>query len=152
MRKVLILQGISGSGKTHFANDFVARMHARSTVVSADDFFYARGGGTYAFDPTKLGEAHRVCFSNFLAAIQEEVAEVIVVDNTNSTAVEIAPYVLAGETFGYEVEILQVVCDPAVAAARNRHNVPEATIRAMAERIATCQMPPWWRVTRYKGS
>jgi len=149
MRTVLVLQGVPGSGKSHFANDYVSRAHARSVVVSADDFFYRLGGGTeYAFNPARLGEAHGDCFRRFIAAVQAGV-EVVVVDNTNTTVPEMSPYVLGGEAFGYTVEILQVVCDPEVAAARNRHGVPAAAIHAMAARIASCQMPPWWRVTTH---
>jgi len=147
MKHVIILQGVPGSGKSHYANEFVARTQAKSVVCSADDYFYQLGGGTkYAFDARQLGAAHGACFRKFIAAVQAEV-EVVVVDNTNTTATEIAPYVLGGEAHGYTVEIIRVVCDPAVAAARNTHGVPERAVRAMADRIASCQTPPWWKVT-----
>lgn len=150
MKHVIILQGVPGSGKSFYANEFVARTSAKSVVCSADDYFVQLGGGTYLFDFKKLGEAHGACFRKFIAAVQEGI-EVVVVDNTNTTAIEIAPYVLGGEAHGYTVEIIRVVCDPAVAAARNSHGVPEKSIRAMADRIASFQAPPWWKVTTHQA-
>lgn len=144
-RNVIILQGIPGSGKSHLAREIAARNPGRTVVVSADDFFEL-GGGTYAFDVTKLGQAHGQCFRRFLAAINERVSTIIV-DNTNTSVAEIAPYVLGGEAHGYGVEIIRVLCDPEVAAARNTHGVPPAAVVAMAGRIASCQLPPWWTVT-----
>ena len=147
MKHVIILQGVPGSGKSFYANEFVARTQAKSVVCSADDYFYQLGGGTkYAFDARQLGAAHGACFRKFIASVQEGV-EVVVVDNTNTTVSEISPYVLGGEAYGYEVEIIRVLCDPEVAAARNTHKVPEKAIRAMADRIASCSCPPWWKVT-----
>jgi len=146
MKTVIILQGVPGSGKSFFANEFVSRARGKSVVCSADDYFYKLGGGKYAFDVSKLGEAHGACFRKFIAAVQEGV-EVVIVDNTNTTTTEIAPYVLGGEAHGYTVEVIRVVCDPVVAAARNTHGVPEKAILAMAGRIASCSCPPWWKVT-----
>ena len=145
--KVIILQGVPGSGKSFYANEFVAHANVKSVICSADDYFYELGGGTkYAFDASKLGQAHGACFRRFIGAVRSEVP-VVVVDNTNTTVSEISPYVLGGEAYGYEVEVVQVLCDPAVAAARNTHGVPEKAIQAMAARIASCSCPPWWKVT-----
>ena len=143
--KVIILQGVPGSGKSFYANELVAGV--KSVICSADDYFYELGGGTkYAFDASKLGAAHGACFRRFIGAVRSEVP-VVVVDNTTTTVTEIAPYVLGGEAYGYEVEIIQVLCDPEVAAARNTHGVPAKAIIMMAGRIASCSCPPWWKVT-----
>lgn len=147
--RVIIMQGVPGSGKSTLAREFAA--NAKSVkVVSADHYFEELGGGTYAFDPSKLGEAHGQCFRRFIAAVQEGV-ETVIVDNTNTTATEVAPYVLGGEAHGYKVEVIRVTCDPDVAAARNTHGVPVHAVRAMASRIASCQMPPWWKVTEIQA-
>lgn len=139
MKTVLILQGLPGAGKTHFTQGM------KAVICSADDFFYTLGGGKYAFNVTRLGEAHGSCFRKFIKACQDG-EEAIVVDNTNTTANEIAPYVLAGEAYGYNVSILRILCDPEVAASRNQHGVPLETIRKMAQRIASFDPPPWWKV------
>lgn len=147
MKLVLVLQGVPGSGKSYFAADRLTRAHAQVVTCSADDYFVQLGGGKYAFDPSKLGEAHGACFRKFIATVQKGQAEMVIVDNTNTTVAEISPYVLAAEAFGYEVEILRINCDPEVAAARNTHGVPPAAIHAMAARIASCEIPPWWKLT-----
>jgi tRNA uridine 5-carbamoylmethylation protein Kti12 len=155
MKKVLILQGIPGSGKSHLAKKYVAQEMAKDglvTVVSADYFFYQLGGGKkYAFDVRRLGEAHGACFREFIKAVQRGVDSLVIVDNTNTTANEIAPYVLGGESYGYDVEIVRVLCDPEVAAARNLHGVPLATIHKMAQKINAFDPQPWWKVQTHEG-
>jgi tRNA uridine 5-carbamoylmethylation protein Kti12 len=151
MKTVIILQGVPGSGKTSFASERIAASHAQVKVVSADHFFERIGGGKYAFDPMRLSEAHGECFREFIAALQGGV-EMVIVDNTNTRVEEISPYVLGAQAYGYEFEVLRVLCDPKVAAARNQHGVPEGAVRAMADRIAKCNLPPWWRRVDFEAA
>ena len=53
------------------------------------------------------------------------------VDNTNISRVEMAPYVQVAAALGYEVEVVRVRCDPRVAAQRNVHGVPSGTVYRM---------------------
>jgi len=141
---VTILVGVPGSGKSHHTASLTG-----AVVVSADHYFVELGGGTYAFDPSKLGAAHGQCLRRYTEALQRGEAHVVV-DNTNTTLLEMSPYISLALAYGYRVEIVRVTCDPAVAAARNTHGVPEGAIRAMHERItATFQtgLPPFWPVT-----
>jgi predicted kinase len=141
---VTVLVGVPGSGKSHHTESLTG-----AVVVSADHYFVELGGGTYAFDPSKLGAAHGQCLRRYTEALQRGESHVVV-DNTNTTSLEMAPYVSLALAYGYRVEIVRVTCDPAVAAARNTHGVPEGAIRAMHERItATFQtgLPPFWPVT-----
>ena len=143
--RVILLSGVPGSGKTHYTKTFLGVDHE---VVSADNFFVG-ADGVYRFDPTKLANAHGDCLRGFVAALIKGLA-VVVVDNTNTTAIEMAPYVALAAAYGYECEVVWVICDPAVAAARNTHGVPERAIEAMHDRIArTFQegLPPFWQVT-----
>lgn len=148
-KQVIVLQGISGSGKTTYANELSEKWleerdyEWKSITVSADDYFVNLGQGTYAFDPSKLSEAHAYCFRSFLNAL-EEINALIIVDNTNTTAVEISPYMLAASAFGYDSKIIRINCDPKIAAARNRHGVPLRSIQAMADRIKNDKLPPYW--------
>lgn len=152
MAKVVILQGVSGSGKTRHARALSAA-EPSSVIVSADDYFAGPEG--YRFRPDKLGEAHGTCFQAYLRALSDGVA-LVVVDNTNTRAMEISPYVLGAQAANverqrkgqglYEVVIVRVACDPGVAAARNVHKVPAHEVLSQYGRIQTCDIPPWWKL------
>lgn len=126
--KVVILRGISGSGKS----TWVKNNAVNSTVVSADNFF-VQADGNYVFDETKLQEAHRTCYREFLTALERK-DELIVVDNTNITAWEMSPYIALAEAKGYTVEILTLQVDPEVAIARKSLVEPEK-VRRIAKRL-----------------
>ncbi len=138
MKKVFILRGLPGSGKSTFAKTLSANI-----IISADDFFVGEDG-VYRHDPRKQGEAHNDCFRRFVAA-QMLGDETIVVDNTNISASEIAPYALAGVAAGYNVEIVTVWCDVSVAFKRNIHGVPPYVVLSMFRRMLTEDLPPYWQ-------
>jgi predicted kinase len=148
MKKVTIMSGVSGSGKS----TFVARHLPDAFVISADHFFVG-ADGAYRFDPRLLPAAHADCMRRFVAEVTAG-RDHVVVDNTNTTAVEIAPYYSVARAFNAAVQLVRVSCDPAVAAARNRHGVPLASIEAQATRLATLELPPFWDiwVTEVPGS
>jgi predicted kinase len=133
--KVTILRGISGSGKSTWAKEH----GEEALVVSADVFFLQ--DGTYQFDPSRLQEVHINCFRRFMEAIFTSVPWVIV-DNTNISAWEYSPYVLAAQAYGYEVEILTFNCS--VELSRSRKNlVPLPSLHRTCERCnqETLTMP-----------
>lgn len=142
MRKVIILQGLPGSGKS----TYVERLRANATVLvnvcSADDFFIA-GDGSYQFDAAKLPEAHSACMLSFLerASLRPDEA-ILIVDNTNTTMWEMAPYRAVALAYGWEVELHTFPVDVETAAARNIHGVPREAIERMAARMET--PPAWW--------
>jgi tRNA uridine 5-carbamoylmethylation protein Kti12 len=151
---VIVLQGVSGAGKSTYAKKLVrlASLRGRGNnvvVVSADDFFMVDlgAGPQYRFDFTKLGEAHNACFRRFLSLLdQHESIDTIIVDNTNTTSVDVAPYMAAAAALGWEAEIHRVLCDPEVAHARNQHGVMIEGVRKMAARMVNDRLPPWWKV------
>ncbi len=73
-------------------------------------------------------------------------SQTVVVDNTNTTIAEIAPYAALALAYGHEMEIVYVSCDPAVAAARNIHGVSDLVIGQMVQRLRDlpASLPPWW--------
>jgi len=129
-----ILRGVSGSGKSIMAAEM-----PQAVVVSADDFFMV--DGKYQFDVTKLGDAHGSCFRRAIEALQA--GKDLVVDNTNCSVVEVAPYMLLAQAFGAETEIVRINCDPVVALARNTHGVPAKAIAAMAKALEE-PLPLWY--------
>jgi predicted kinase len=138
MGKVIILSGVSGSGKSTVAAGIYGL-----PVVSADHYFMVEG--EYRFYASRLGEAHGACFREFVRLLQA--GRSVVVDNTNTTAIEIAPYVLGAQAYGYECRIVTVVVPESrlhAAAERNRHGVSLDVIRAQYERLQRRELPPWW--------
>ena len=77
-RFVIVLRGCSGCGKSTLADLFAQP----KVVVSADSYFEQNGG--YDFDPSKLGDAHKHCMSNFDKALNNPGIRTIVVANTNT--------------------------------------------------------------------
>lgn len=139
--RVIVLRGIPGSGKSTYA----AQHHPCAVVCSADAWFVG-ADGMYRFDPRQLPQAHQACMRRFLEALQAGAPE-IVVDNTATSAIEVAPYVLVGEALGAEVEIVTIRAAPEAAYARQTHGVPSEAFAGMVRRLAegTDALPRWWR-------
>jgi len=150
--KCTILAGPSGAGKSTYAETFKPPINAE--VVSADDFFTTNNG--YEFKPEELPAAHNYCMRRFVEICQEMArsnrnpeTKHIIVDNTNTTVAEIAPYYQVAQAYGFEVEVIVFILRPAKAAARNVHGVPEIAVLNQSARISELRsaVPPWWKVT-----
>lgn len=141
--RVIVLRGVPGSGKSHQAACMTG-----ATVVSADHYFID-SDGEYKFDPSKIAAAHAACLRRFLDELTSPSSELLIVDNTNASIAEMAPYMALAGAFGVEAEIIEVACDPAVAAARNVHGVPPDVVHKLHEiaRANDPLIPPWWKRT-----
>jgi predicted kinase len=143
---VVIMSGVPGSGKSTYARSIAAAISATNAkIVSADDCF-TKPNGTYDFHARDLPAAHAACLRAFNGALRDMRSsnDLLVVDNTNTTAVEIAPYYALATAYGNAVHIVTLECDPAVAAARNTHDVSLASIERMAAQIRDRRLPPYW--------
>jgi len=149
MAKLIIMQGIAGSGKSRVARK-IAQKLARTwrgiggpVVVSADAYhgLYDEDG----FHRELLGAAHKECFRRAVVAVQASAS--VIVDNTNLSALEMAPYVALGAAFDYEVEIVRVLCPQPVAYKRQTHGVPLGIHRSMAQQLKRFQAPSFWEVS-----
>lgn len=144
--KVFVMRGLPGSGKSTWIErvrkDFG---QGGSAVVSADHHHVK--GGVYRFDPSKIRMAHDACLGSFLSAVREGKLAALFVDNTNVSVWELAPYVRLAELFNHEVEIIRIECDPLVAAKRNVHGVPAATVFRMWDALRSERLPGHWKET-----
>lgn len=138
--QVIIMRGIPGSGKSTYVRDQLASKFSRGMYVSTDDFFVC--GSTYRFDPKRISEAHASCLRHFVDAVRDDCT--CFVDNTNTTAVEIAPYYALALAYGADVKIVRMVTPFEVAVTRNTHNVPISTIWKMHQNLLTERLPPHW--------
>jgi predicted kinase len=132
MKTVTILRGISGAGKSTYTRE----NFPNATVCSADNFFMQNG--VYNWDASKLGRAHDWCLNTFNEALRRNDSS-IVVDNTNTKLREFKRYRDEALMYGYEVNVVRLVVDPAIAAARNLHGVPADKVQAMQDRFQDFQ-------------
>lgn len=141
---VIVMQGLPGSGKTRFAKHYPHRVP--SVVFSADDYHIYNG--LYQFNPRKSEEAHADCFRRFLEHIQahetDDLDQLVIVDNTNCRAHEIAPYMSVAAAYDCDAEIVYCPCSVETSVARNEHGVPFATIWHMHAALMTESFPTYW--------
>ncbi len=151
MYKMSILRGVPGSGKSTWAENAQLSQPDEVVIVSADSFFVG-SDGVYRFDYTKLGKAHERCFRSAACYVvrpwqMPDNSLHLIIDNTNTTAIEMAPYVALANAFSMDLEILFFDVDSKIAHARNKHGVPLESVVRMVDRIRRSMddMPPWWK-------
>ncbi len=86
-KNIIILRGVSGSGKSTAATLFGGNVK----ICCADDF-YISPDGEYNFVPSRISEAHEYCRDAFTEALKNEDIDTVVVANTNSRESEFSFY------------------------------------------------------------
>lgn len=153
--EVIIMRGLPGAGKDYWLSRLDEYEPKGVYRCSADDFHtftnISTGEVGYRYDPAKAGEAHNACLKKFAGALAEGYESYVVVSNTNTTAVEIAPYYQLALAYDLPVKIVHVLCDFETACHRNVHGVPPSTIWAMQRNLLTERLPAWWREEFVQG-
>lgn len=144
-REVIVLSGPSGAGKSVLARRLVSESLVPAVIVSADDAFRTPSG-EYVFDPDKLGEAHDECFRAFLRHLVTLPEGLVIVDNTNTMATDMAPYMRAASALGWSPRVLRIAIDAKVAAARNNGRAPAKVVEGQARNMDYQQLPAYWVV------
>ena len=152
-----IMMGPSGAGKTTWARNNLLPFVFH---VSADHYFYSPAG-EYVFHPAKLAHAHGECLREFVLAVRSRSA-VVVVDNTNCTIAEVAPYMALALAYRYEVR--PVMCglrrdgrewyvNVEQLTERNVHGVPRATVERQAYNLikTVSDWPAYWPAVQEAG-
>jgi predicted kinase len=152
-RQVIVMQGVSGSGKSTLARKLRAAMGhfglGRCEIVSADDLFFA--SGSYRYEPSKIGEAHDECFRAFLRHLASDDVKLVIVDNTNTLAVDIAPYMRASSALGWDCRVVCVECDVKTAGGRNEGRAPSAVIEMQERNLEHTRYPAYWLIQRVQA-
>jgi len=134
LRKIILLNGIPGAGKTTYTKT----LPPSAVICSADHGMMV--GDKYVFHPRKLGPAHKACKTKAFAAIARG-EPLVVIDNTNIKFRDFKEYIDAGKAAGYEIEIVRLDCAPEIAIKRGTHNVPADVVRRMASDLASRKLP-----------
>lgn len=119
---ITIMQGIPGSGKSTIAKKLL-QMDPNAEIASADDFF-VQENGSYIFDITKLGEAHRKCQEKVRKFLEDN--KNVIIDNTNIKKKDVKIYLDMAKEFGAEVQVIRVKSN-----FKSVHNVPQEVIDRM---------------------
>lgn len=139
--QVYIMRGIPGSGKSTWIKE-----NLKNIIICSADHYHIDLQGEYKYNKLNAANAHNKCFFNYVNRASETLYEndTLVVDNTNTTLLELAPYVRVAEAFRANYEIITIHCNPQLAIARNIHNVPESVIMHMHSNILTEKIPAYW--------
>ena len=127
-KKLYIVRGLPGSGKTTFAKT-LGGVH-----FEADQYFMV--DGEYKFDVTKLKNAHSWCQTQVSNAMllnyTANINSTIVVSNTFTQEWEMTPYVEMANEWGYTVFTIIVENRH---GGKNIHGVPDDKLEIMKNRF-----------------
>ncbi len=127
MKKLILLRGLPGSGKSTFAKSI---SNALTGHIEADMYFIQ--DGEYKFDASKLRQAHAWCQNQVEKWMVPQGLDDIIVSNTFTQEWEMGPYYKLAEENGYMVFSIIV---------ENRHNgvnihgAPEDKLKQMKDRF-----------------
>ena len=155
MKQLVIMRGLPGSGKSTEARALAERhvsTGGQTVAICSTDSFFIKDDGQYVFDASKLGKNHGM--NQYKAnRFMFMGTELVIVDNTNTTRKEMAPYKQSAKDNGYDVREVLVgkeslfpadleECCPHkytdyidMCVQRNTHGVPKEAIERMARRF-----------------
>lgn len=127
---LFLITGAAGAGKSTLArkiqdnaNGFIEPI---AEICEADDFWYIRGKGKYAFDPKLLWKAHEWCQDNARELMCMGLN--LIVSNTNIRPKDRKPYFDMAKEYGYKVVFIHLTTQ-----FQNQHNVPDEHVKRMRD-------------------
>jgi predicted kinase len=131
-KKLYIVRGLPGSGKSTFALDLVG---SDFLVCEADKYFMV--DGEYKFDGSKLKEAHESCrniVETYMkdSLVNDQFYREIAVSNTFTQEWEMQAYIDLAKQYGYMV--FTVIVENRHGGV-NQHGVPDEALTRMRDRF-----------------
>lgn len=125
MKQLLLVRGLPGAGKSTLSKSLVSS-GAFDLHLEADQFF--ESSGSYQFDASQLGRAHKWCQDETRYALEGDKS--VVVSNTFTTPKELKDYF----DIALDNNILPqvILCQGTFGSI---HNVPYETLVKMGERF-----------------
>ena len=132
MKKLYIVRGLPGSGKSTFAEALVG---SDFLVCEADKYFIV--DGEYKFDGTKLKQAHEWCRNRVEtymkdSLVNDQFYREIAVSNTFTQEWEMESYYKLAEQYGYMV--FSIIVENRHGGI-NQHGVPADKLEQMKNRF-----------------
>jgi len=124
MKKLFLIRGICGAGKSTFAKTI------GGIVLEADQYFIDPKTQEYKFDVSKLKDAHADCQRR--CAEWMKIGHQIVVSNTFTQEWEMKPYFDMAEKYGYKV--FSIIVENR-HGGKNEHGVPDDKLEIMRNRF-----------------
>lgn len=128
--KLILIRGVSGSGKTTYAKKLMEKDPSLSHY-EADMFFYD-SDGNYHFNPKQLKNAHNWCLNNTEKDLNN--GKSVIVSNTFTQKWEIQPYIELGKKYNAEIIIKK-----ATGNYQSVHGVPPEALERMRSRWENIQ-------------
>ncbi|XP_026531149.1 NEDD4-binding protein 2 [Notechis scutatus] len=97
---LVLLRGLPGSGKSYLAR-VLLEDNPCGIILSTDDYFYQKNG-QYQFDADCLADAHEWNWKRAKEAFEKRITPIII-DNTNTQAWEMKPYIALSQQHKYKV-------------------------------------------------
>ena len=128
---LLIIRGVSGSGKTAFEQFLTTMIEGIEIVTCTADNFFLDDKGYYNFDVTKLGQAHTWCKNKAFRAMDDSI-RIVIVSNTSCSEKEYKPYEEYARQRGYEVVSLVI---ENLTGQIDIHGVPQETLERQRNKL-----------------